>query len=267
MKDEFVSVVSHELRTPLTSIRTALGILAQGCLDEQPDKSQRMLEIAFSNTNRLVRLINDILDLERIKFGKALMQKQACNAANLMLQSVDTMRAMAEKAEVNLAVTPISAQLWVDPDRIIQTLTNLLSNAIKFSPPQATVWVTAERRRPDSFEFPVFSAAIDELATNSDQPSPLEAEDHSQPDVLLISIQDQGRGIPEDKLESIFDRFQQLDASNSGHQGGTGLGLTICRSIVQQHGGQIWVESTVGKGSTFYFTLPLHQESGVGLSK
>ncbi|MBW4550922.1 MAG: GAF domain-containing protein [Aphanocapsa sp. GSE-SYN-MK-11-07L] len=267
MKDEFVSVVSHELRTPLTSIRTALGILAQGCLDTQPDKSQRMLEIAFSNTNRLVRLINDILDLERIKFGKSLMQKQACNATNLILQSVDTMRAMAEKAEVNLAVTPIAAQLWVDPDRIIQTLTNLLSNAIKFSPPQATVRVTAERRRPESFEFSVFSAAIEELATNSDQDPPLEAEDHSQPEVLLISIQDQGRGIPEDKLESIFDRFQQLDASNSGHQGGTGLGLTICRSIVQQHGGQIWVESTVGKGSTFYFTLPLHQESGVGLSK
>ncbi len=263
MKDEFVSVVSHELRTPLTSIRTALGILAQGSLDTKPDKSQRMLEIAFSNTNRLVRLINDILDLERIKFGKDLMQKQSCNAANLILQSVDTMRAMAEKAEVNLAVTPIAAQLWVDPDRIIQTLTNLLSNAIKFSPPQSTVWITAERRRPDSFEFSVFNAAIDELA--ADQHSPLEAEAEAQPDVLLISIRDQGRGIPEDKLESIFDRFQQLDASNSGHQGGTGLGLTICRSIVQQHGGQIWVESIVGQGSTFHFTLPLHQESVVDL--
>ncbi len=258
MKDEFVSVVSHELRTPLTSIRTALGILAQGSLDTQPDKSQRMLEIAFSNTNRLVRLINDILDLERIKFGKALMQKQACNAANLIMQSVDTMRAMAEKAEVHLSVMPIAAQVWADPDRIIQTLTNLLSNAIKFSPPQATVWVTAERKQPESFEFSVFSSAIDELDPNFVAQASSQAL--TKPDVLLIAVRDQGRGIPEDKLESIFDRFQQLDASNSGHQGGTGLGLAICRSIVQQHGGQIWVESSLGEGSTFYVTLPLHQE-------
>ncbi|NJN56274.1 MAG: GAF domain-containing protein [Leptolyngbyaceae cyanobacterium SL_5_9] len=227
MKDEFISVVSHELRTPLTSIRTTLGLLASGWLNAQPEKSQRMLEIAFSNTNRLVRLINDILDIERIKFGKVTMEKQACNAADLMTQATDVVRAMADKAEVYLAVITTEAQLWVDPDRIIQALTNLLSNAIKFSPTAATVSLTAE----------------------------LQAQQ------IIFEVKDQGRGIPEDKLETIFDRFQQIDTSNSRSQGGTGLGLAICRSIVQQHGGKIWAESKLGKGSSFYVSLPLSHQS------
>jgi PAS domain S-box-containing protein len=229
MKDEFVSVVSHELRTPLTSIRSALGLLARGSLNTQPAKSQRMLEIAFDNTNRLVRLINDILDIERINSGKVTMEMQTCNAADLMSQAVDVMRAMAEKAEVGLSVTSVSAQLGADPDRIIQTLTNLLSNAIKFSPQGTTVFLTAELQ-----------------------------DDR----MVLFQVKDQGRGIPEDKLETIFDRFQQIDASNSRRQGGTGLGLAICRSIVQQHGGRIWAESTLEEGSTFYFTLPLTSNRG-----
>jgi PAS domain S-box-containing protein len=236
MKDEFVSVVSHELRTPLTSIRAALGLLARGALNTQPDKHQRMLEIASSNTNRLVRLVNDILDIERIRFGKVAMEMQVCDAAELMTQAVDVMQAMAEKAEIKLAVTPLSVPLQVDPDRIIQTLTNLISNAIKFSPPHTTIQITAK------------------LATAQDQertPDPA-----SRPSVQF-QVTDQGRGIPSDKLETIFAEFQQLDASDSGHQGGTGLGLAICRSIIQQHGGQIWAESTLGAGSTFYFTLPV----------
>jgi light-regulated signal transduction histidine kinase (bacteriophytochrome) len=224
MKDEFVSVVSHELRTPLTSICSALGLLAHGSLDSQPVKRQRMLEIAFENTNRLVRLINDILDIERINSGKVTMHFQICNAADLMTQAANEMHAMAEKAEITLCLTPLETQLWADPDRIVQTLTNLLSNAIKFSPPGSTVWL---------------SAVIE------------------MPSYILFQVKDQGWGIPEDKLETIFDRFQQVDASNSRNQGGTGLGLAICRSIVQQHGGAIWVESKLDLGSTFYFTLPL----------
>jgi PAS domain S-box-containing protein len=224
MKDEFVSIVSHELRTPLTSIRSTLGLVASGWLDSHPEKSRRMLEIAFSNTNRLVRLINDILDIERIKFGKITMEKKSCNAADLMTQSADAMRAMAEKAGIKLFVTPIAVDLWADPDRIIQTLTNLLNNALKFAPTRSTVWLTAETHSPSH---------------------------------VLFCVKDQGSGIPEDKLEAIFDRFQQVDASNSRSQGGTGLGLTICREIVQQHDGKIWVESQLGVGSSFYFTLPL----------
>lgn len=235
MKDEFISVVSHELRTPLTSIRSALGLLARGCLKAELEKSQRMLEIAFDNTNRLVRLINDILDIERINSGKVTMQKQTCNATELMMQAIDEMGAMAEKAEIKLNLLPTqeeSINLWVDRDRIIQTITNLLSNAIKFSPPGSQVYLSAN------------------LASNP-------IHNGARYPQVIFQVQDQGRGIPEDKLERIFDRFQQVDASNSRHQGGTGLGLAICRSIVEQHGGKIWVESQVSQGSIFYFTLPM----------
>jgi len=226
IKDEFVSVVSHELRTPLTSLRGSLGLLASGMLGPLPDKGQRMLEIAVRNTDRLVRLINDILDVERIQSGKVSMNKTTCDMADLMTHAGEVMQAMAEKAGVTLTTLPVRARLWADPDRLIQTLTNLLSNAIKFSPAGGTVWLLAGRR-----------------------------EEH-----LFLQVRDQGRGIPADKLESIFERFQQVDVSDSREKGGTGLGLAICRSIVQQHRGRIWAESTLGEGSTFTLTLPLAAE-------
>jgi PAS domain S-box-containing protein len=222
MKDELVSVVSHELRTPLTSIRGALGLLAGGLLRSQPEKGERMLEIAVSNTDRLVRLINDILDLERMESGKMTMEKQACSAADLMTQATESIRDLAEKAGVTVFVSPHAARLWVDPDRIIQAFINLLSNAIKFSPRGGTIRLSATL----------------------------------QADQILFQIKDQGRGIPQEKRESIFERFQQVDASDRREKGGTGLGLPITRKIVEQHGGRIWVESTLGQGSTFSFTLP-----------
>ncbi|HHP7232970.1 MAG TPA: ATP-binding protein, partial [Xenococcaceae cyanobacterium] len=223
MKDEFVSVVSHELRTPLTSICSAIGMLSSGLLEPQSAKSQRLLEIALSNSNRLVRLINDILDLERIKSGRVTMIKESYNAAEVMVDAVEIVQSLADKAQITLAIVPLSVPIWIDRDRIIQTLTNLLSNAIKFSPPHTTVSLEAKLQDKG---------------------------------MILFQVQDRGRGIPTANLETIFDRFQQVDASDSRDRGGTGLGLAICRSIVQQHGGQIWVESILGEGSTFYFTLP-----------
>jgi hypothetical protein len=256
LKDEFVSIVSHELRTPLTSIRGALGLLAGGLLTAKPEKAQRMLEIAVSNTDRLVRLINDILDIERIESGQVAMEKHICDAATLMLQASEVMRAMADKAGVTLSVSPTSAQLYADPDRIIQTLTNLLSNAIKFSSPSSSVYLSAEiqQTREPLVETRAIASGAGERGTGKEfTPSP------PQPLTLtvLFKVKDQGRGIPAEKLESVFDRFQQVDASDSRDKGGTGLGLAICRSIVQQHGGRIWVESTLNEGSTFFFTLPL----------
>ena len=227
MKDEFISVVSHELRTPLTSMRGSLGLLASGMLGELPEKGRHMLDMAVSNTDRLVRLINDILDIERMESGKVTLEKKDCDAADLMAQATDVMRKMAEEAGVTLSTTAQTAQLRADADRILQTLTNLLSNAIKFSPRGGTVWLTAERRG----------------------------------DEMRFQVRDQGRGIPADKLESIFSRFQQVDASDSRQKGGTGLGLWICRSILQQHGGKIWAESAEGQGSTFSFTLPVERQA------
>jgi PAS domain S-box-containing protein len=223
MKDEFVSVVSHELRTPLTSIHGSLGMLTSGLLPTDSEQGKRLLQIATDSTERLVRLINDILDIERIESGKAKMQPEICNIADLIAQAVNVMQPLADKAGVTLSISTLSMQLCVDPDRIVQTLTNLLSNAIKFSYGGSTVWLIAQQ----------------------------------QADEVLFTVQDTGRGIPTDKLESIFERFQQVDSSDSRNHDGTGLGLAICKSIVRQHGGRIWVESLLGKGSSFYFTLPI----------
>ncbi len=225
MKDEFLSVVSHELRTPLTSIHGALDLLASGLIDAQSDKGKRVIDIAAESADRLVRLVNDILELERLESGKISLVKQPCNVADLLIKATDLMQVMANRAGITLSVSSQDMKLDVDGDRIIQVLTNLLGNAIKFSSPGSTVWLTVKS----------------ELVN---------------PNTILFEVQDQGRGIPVDKLESIFERFQQVDASDSRKKGGTGLGLAICRSIVQQHAGQIWAESILGKGSTFYFTLP-----------
>ncbi|MCU1227607.1 MAG: Two-component hybrid sensor and histidine kinase regulator [Acidobacteria bacterium] len=223
MKDEFVSIVSHELRTPLTSIRGALGLLAGGLMASSPVKGQRMLDIAVSNTDRLVRLINDILDIERIDSGKVVLTKSICNAATLLRDSIDVMRPIADKAGVLLELGRVeSATINADADRVIQTLTNLLSNAIKFSPSGSAVTISAIHER----------------------------------DGVAFRVKDRGRGIPADKLDSVFDRFQQVDASDSREKGGSGLGLTICRSIVREHGGEMHVESVVGEGSEFRFSIP-----------
>ncbi len=204
MKSEFVSTVSHELRTPLTSIRGALGLLASGLLGAVAEKGQRMLEIAVNNTDRLVRLINDILDLERMESGRVELKRKVADANDLMVQAVEVMKAMADRAGTNLVVETIHQALWVDSDQIIQTLTNLLSNAVKFSSPGGTVSLSG---RGDGKAF-------------------------------TFAVADEGRGIPADKLETVFERFKQVDASDSREKGDTGLGLAICRSIVHAHGGR-----------------------------
>ncbi len=251
MKDEFISVVSHELRTPMTSIHGALGLLNSGLLDAHPHKAKRMLEIAVTNTDRLVRLINDILDLERMESNYSTAIEQTCNVAELMLQAADEMQGMAQQAGVTLSVRPVGVQLCAVPDRLIQTLTNLLSNAIKFSPAGATIWLSGElTQKQDLAQKTGLKSVL----------SPESVADWHLPPVnssIVIAVKDQGRGIPADKLEMIFERFQQVDASDSRHSEGTGLGLAICRSIVQQHGGRIWVESVLGEGSTFFLSLPI----------
>lgn len=254
MKDEFVSVVSHELRTPLTSIHGALGMLASGLLATNPTTTKRLLDIAVTNTERLVRLINDILDVERIESGQITMQCQPCDAAELVCRAVEVMQPMAERVGVAVEMQAEALAFCADPDRLLQTLTNLLSNAIKFSPPGSTIVVAATTthnlRRPSQPEPEVKGLGEGGLGEGGDRPI------LSQPSILF-SVTDQGRGIPINKQETIFERFQQVDASDSRNHEGTGLGLAICRNIVQHHGGEIYVESTLGQGSTFYFTIPV----------
>jgi two-component system sensor histidine kinase VicK len=223
MKDEFISTVSHELRTPLTSLRGALGLLAGGALANRPEKTQQMFEIAISNSDRLIRLVNDILDLERISSGKTQLHCSLCSAEDLLRRAAGIQQTSTPKPNVRIFFAANGVTLWADSDRILQTLNNLISNAIKFSPAGSEIHLTA--RNLDDNE-------------------------------ALIEVRDQGRGIPADKLEHIFERFQQGDASDSRAMGGTGLGLAICRSIVSQHGGRIWATSTPDQGTTFHFTLP-----------
>ncbi|MCV3213964.1 PAS domain S-box protein, partial [Plectonema radiosum NIES-515] len=156
MKNEFISVVSHELRTPLASIRGSLGLLASGRLDNQPQKARRMLEIAALDTERLVRLVNQILDLERLESGKIVLAKHSCNVATLMQQAIEAVQCFAEEANITLTVFPLSIEIFVDSDRIIQTLVNLLANAVKFSPSGSTVILSAEVQNDnkDSKETP-----------------------------------------------------------------------------------------------------------------
>jgi signal transduction histidine kinase/CheY-like chemotaxis protein len=228
LKDEFISTVSHELRTPLTSIHGALGLLSSGKAGHVDDKAANLLRIASSNTERLVRLINDILDLERMESGRAQLQIRQLSLKEVVAQAVDTMGSMAEKAGVELVIGPEPAAISFDgdPDRIQQVLTNLLSNAIKFSPRAGVVQM-------------------------------LSASDGNN---LVLQVKDAGRGVPVDKLDSIFDRFGQVESSDARQKGGTGLGLAICRSIVAQHGGTIWAERNEatgkGPGTTVIVRLP-----------
>ncbi|NJN86144.1 MAG: PAS domain S-box protein [Leptolyngbyaceae cyanobacterium SL_7_1] len=225
MKNEFVSVVSHELRTPLAAIRGSLGLLQSSKYDDQPDKFDHVLRIALRNSDRLIRLVNDILDLERLESGKVELAMELCQVADLAKQAVEAVQSIATQSSITIEVRAVPSVVRAAADAVVQTLTNLLGNAIKFSPTESTVWLAIESKQ---------------------RPQP-----H-----ILFSIKDQGRGIPADKLNLIFGRFQQVDVSDSRQKGGTGLGLAICKNIVQQHGGQIWVESQLGKGSTFFFTLP-----------
>ncbi|HEU5234592.1 MAG TPA: ATP-binding protein [Terriglobales bacterium] len=222
LKSEFVSVVSHELRTPLTSIHGSLGLLSSGLLESE--KGKRMLEIAVNNTDRLIRLLNDILDIEKLESGSVQMNRTVCGAGDLIRRSVEVMKPMADEHKVTIRVSEVQATIDADCDRILQCLTNLLSNAIKFSHPGGSQVSIKAAVGVDDVQF---------------------------------EVTDHGRGIPADKRESIFERFHQVDASDSRRKGGTGLGLAITRSIVLQHGGRIWVTSELGKGSSFFFTIPL----------
>ena len=221
LKSEFVSVVSHELRTPLTSIHGSLGLLSSGLLGSE--KGKRMLEIAANNTDRLIRLLNDILDIEKLESGAVQMNRTLCDAGDLIRRSAEVMKAMADEHKITITIAEVRTTIEADSDRILQCLTNLLSNAIKFSDPGSQVSIKA-----------VVAA-----------------------DDVQFEVTDHGRGVPVDKRESIFERFHQVDASDSRRRGGTGLGLAITRSIVLQHGGRIWVTSELGKGSSFFFTIPL----------
>lgn len=224
MKSEFVATVSHELRTPLTSISGSLGLLAGGSAGPLPDKARRLIDIALNNSQRLIRLINDMLDLEKIESGKMVFESRPIPLAPFLEQVAASNAGFAEKhgVEVRLETVPGEAEVVADHDRTVQVLTNLLSNAVKHSPVSGTV-----------------SIRVTQL-----------------PSQWRISVADQGRGIPEEFRGRIFDKFAQADGTDARLLGGSGLGLSIVREIVTRSGGSIEYETQAGKGTTFHLDLP-----------
>lgn len=224
LKHEFISTVSHELRTPLTSIGGSLRLVQSGMVGNLTDKGKELIDIANRNLDRLGRLINDILDVDKIEAGTIQMSLKPQNVQRLVEQAVVSSRTSADEKNVSIAITEVVSE-WarVDEDRFIQVMSNLLSNAVKFSPPDAVVKVAVTRRE------------------NS----------------VRVAISDQGRGIPDEFRSRIFQKFAQADASDTKEKGGTGLGLNIVRSLVEQFGGTVGYDSEWERGSTFYFDLPV----------
>jgi signal transduction histidine kinase len=222
VKGELLSVVSHEIRTPMAAIRGALGLLASGKIQPGDPAYSQLMNLASNNTERLIRLVNDLLDLERLESGRERFEMSTVSTQEIAASAIEPIRVLARIRDVHIESRIDDVMVHANPDRIVQVLTNLMGNALKFSPPNGRVWLSCDLHEGE----------------------------------VEFSVQDEGRGIPADKLHAVFERFQQADSSDSRLKGGTGLGLSIARAIVEQHGGHIWVESQLGKGSTFRFTLP-----------
>ncbi len=225
MKNEFVSTVSHELRTPLTSIRGALGLITGGAVGPLPGKAGELIDIAYKNSQRLIALVNDILDLEKIESGSIEFRFQPADLGQLIATAVEANTSYATEYGVDYVVRqPVPAvAVNVDSGRIIQVMANLLSNAAKFSPAGEKVEVAVFPR--DGW--------------------------------VRVAVIDRGPGIPENFRDRIFQRFSQADSSDTRKAGGTGLGLSITKTIVERHGGHIGFDATPGGGSTFHFDLPV----------
>jgi signal transduction histidine kinase len=223
LQDEFISTVSHELRTPLTSISGSLGLLVAKAGGDLPVTAARLIAIAYKNSQRLVRLVNDILDIEKMESGQVPFNLGQIEVRSLVEQAIDANREFAQGCGVGLRLEESSLhQVSADPDRLMQVVTNLLSNAIKFSPPGADVVVAIE---------------------NVGQ-------------CVRISVRDQGSGIPANFKHRIFEKFAQADTSNQRQKGGTGLGLSIVKQIVLRLGGEVGFRDAPGGGTIFYVDLP-----------
>ncbi|MEQ1772620.1 MAG: CHASE domain-containing protein [Burkholderiales bacterium] len=228
IKSEFISTVSHELRTPITALIGALGLLRKGVVGTLPDKATTFLDMAYQNGERLSALVNDILTLEDTSAGRMAFNITSIDLAPFLERAITMNAGLADKKHIRFAldrVTP-SMSIRADNDRLMQVITNLLSNAVKFSATDATVRLATEKRGA----------------------------------VARVSVMDHGPGIPHEFRPRIFERFMQADGSSTRSQGGTGLGLAVCKTLIEGMGGQIGYTSEVGSGATgttFYFDLPL----------
>jgi signal transduction histidine kinase len=224
-KSQFLANVSHELRTPLNAIIGSTDNLLDRIMGELNEKQSRYLARTQANAEHLNLLIEDLLDLSVIESGKMDIKAKNVSLASLITEVTESLKPIAEKKPVELDISRIDAELtaWADRNRIVQVLNNLISNAVKFTPPQGKVTVAAQR---DGTGW------------------------------VQISVSDTGPGIPPEKADKIFDEFYQIPQAGRPKIKGMGLGLTIAKKLLEMHGGKIWVQSELGKGSTFFFVLP-----------
>jgi len=224
-KQEFMGMISHDLRTPLSSVQTSLEFVLEGHHGPLNKELAGWIEMANQNVQTVLTLINELLEIERIEAGALTLEFSEVQVSQLIRQAINSVRAIAEKNNIKIAETECNGYMEADEDRLLRVLVNLLGNALKFSPANSTITVDCTQTA-DWIEF---------------------------------SVQDQGRGIPADFITRIFDRFQQVSPEDARQMGGSGLGLTISKAIVEAHGGTISVQSTEGQGSTFKFRIPLSQ--------
>ncbi len=222
MKSEFLSMVSHELRTPMTSIRGSLGLLKGGVLGQLPDAVTKLIGVAQSNTERLGRLVDDVLDLQKMDAGQMALRRAPHELRHVVQEAVDGVKGFADQYKVALEVRGEPVTLSMDADRIIQVVTNFVSNAVKFSPEGSTVILTVDRRG----------------------------------DVVRVGVRDRGPGVPEELRGRLFGRFAQAKGAGK-HPKGTGLGLAISKQLVELHGGTVGFDTELGAGTEFWFELPL----------
>ena len=226
-KQEFVSMITHDLRTPLTSMNTVLSTLAEGADDRKDDGDQRRIGIVQRSVDRLIKLVNDLLDMDRLEAGLLPIDVAGMDFKHSLDRSVEAVRYFAQQHGVEIVQNVVDVELEADSRRLEQVLVNLLSNAIKFSPKGATVSVDSQ----------------------------------CDGDWLKVTVKDDGRGIPQSKLDTVFDRFSQVEKEDVSIKGGSGLGLAICKALIELHHGTIGAESIEGKGSSFWFRIPVQQSS------
>ena len=223
MKYSFIAAVSHELRTPLTAILLALEMLEDDDEEPLPPDVSKVVSVAARGTRRLSRLVEEIVDLERLTSGHFSLDLAPQDLEALLLQTVESLTPLAEQAGVELVLHGVHANVLCDGDRVLQALINLVGNAIKFTPAGGSIYLETVRRDTE----------------------------------VEVRVRDEGRGIPDEQLGAVFDRFHQVDAKIDQAKGGAGIGLTLTRQLIEAQGGRIWVESKQGTGTTFRFTLPL----------